>query len=245
MMVWNYENKFSYYHGWLPKDKRGQANKDYEGDPFFFPIPTYSHFEDKVKEAYGIMAGKNLDWDMENALTFGTTHDRYRSHSALAENPFLREMNHRTAGGGWASCNDWNEFANVPTDMPKNTEAQAAQQIPAMLSAAIAKKNKGTASWHEVWINDEDANDRGIEDGDLIQLENPIGTVRVIARKTKRCIRGHINLHQGSWYDPNPVDGVDDGGSANTICSSKPTIGDCGNSQQWGMVTVKKVTNFF
>jgi anaerobic dimethyl sulfoxide reductase subunit A len=94
-------------------------------------------------------------------------------------------------------------------------------------------------------MNREDAESKGISDGDLIQVENPIGAVRVIARVTDRCIRGHMNLHQGSWYDPNPIDGVDDGGCANTLMSCIPSRYDCGNSQQFAYVRVKKITNFF
>ncbi|MDR2401478.1 MAG: molybdopterin-dependent oxidoreductase [Deferribacteraceae bacterium] len=239
MAVWDYRWKFSKFHGWLSEGERGQKNADREGDPVVLPIPIYWNFEDSFDEAYGKFDGKNLDYQGE--FTLGTTHDRFRVHSSEAENPLLRELNHRTVGGKWASGNDWNEFVVVPEVHPLEGSAN----IAPMLSEAIYKKNRATASWHEVWMNREDAESKGISDGDLIQVENPIGAVRVIARLTDRCIRGHMNLHQGSWYDPNPIDGVDDGGCANTLMSSLPTRYDGGNSQQFAYVRVKKITNFF
>jgi anaerobic selenocysteine-containing dehydrogenase len=239
MAVWDFRWKFSKFHGWLPLSERGQKNADREGDPIVLPIPIYWNFEDSFDEAYGKFDGKNLDYQGE--FTLGTTHDRFRVHSSEAENPLLRELNHRTAGGKWASGNDWNEFVVVPEVHPLG----GAANISPMLSEAIHKKNRDTATWHEVWMNREDAESKGISDGDLIQVENPIGAVRVIARLTDRCIRGHMNLHQGSWYDPNPIDGVDDGGCANTLMSSLPTRYDSGNSQQFAYVRVKKITNFF
>lgn len=230
MCVWDYEHRFSKYHGWLPKERRGQLNADREGDPMVLPIPIYWNFQDSFNEAYGVFDGKNNE--ITNGLTLGTTHDRFRAHSSMAENPFLRELNHRTAGGGWASGNDWGEYATSKTSS-------------VMISQAVHDKNIQTASWHELWINREDAESRNIQEGDLIQLENPVGAVRVIARLTDRCVRGHVNLHQGAWYDPNPEDGVDDGGCANTLMSSHPSRYDHGNAQQMALVEIKKVEGFF
>lgn len=230
-MVWDYENRHSKYHGWLPAEKRGQQNKDYEGDKVVLPIPVYFHFQDCFNEMYGVLDGKNKE--MKDGLTLGTTHDRYRVHSSLSENPLLRELNHRTRGGGYASGNDWNEYAVMPED--------GVNGISPMISGAVYNKDKDTASWHEIWINTGDAKARGISDGDLVLVENPIGAVRVIARVTDRCVKGHVNLHQGAWYDPNPADGIDDGGCANTLMSSKGSRFDHGNSQQMALVTVKKI----
>lgn len=240
-VVWEYIRRFSKYHGWLPKEKRGQPNKDYENDMKVYPIPMYINFEDCFNEAYGVFSGKpDNDLSKKGGLTMSTTHDRYRVHSTMAENPLLRELNHRTKGGKWASGNDWKEFCVMPE---RHIEGAAAPISP-MISSAVYKKDMTTASWHEIWVNTQDAVDRGIADGDLIRVENPIGAVRVIARVTDRCMRGHINLHQGGWYDPNPIDGVDDGGCANTLMACKASRYDHGNAQQFAYVTIKKETSF-
>ena len=212
----------------------------------------YYDFRDGFNETYGVFpikdatgkvikAGKpENDLSKKKGLTLSTTHDRYRVHSTNAENPLLRELNHRTKGGGYGSGNDWKEYAVMPE---RHIEGASAPISP-MISSAVYKKDMKTASWHEIWINDQDAAERGIAENDLIVVENPIGAVRVIARVTKRCMRGHINLHQGGWYDPNPIDGIDDGGCANTLMSSKPSRIDNGNAQQSAYVTVRKDTLF-
>ena len=238
-MVWDYTRRYSKWHGWLPAERRGQTNKDYEGDPIVYPIPMYFNFEDSFNEAYGVFNGKTEnDVRGNRGLTLSTTHDRYRVHSSNAENPLLRELNHRTAGGKWLSGNDWKEYAIVPDRHPEGGTAPISQ----MLSTSIANANATTASWHEIWINTEDAGVRGIADGDLVLVSNPIGKVRCVARVTNRCVRGTANLHQGAWYDPNPIDGVDDGGCANTLMSSKPSRIDHGNAQQSAYVYIEKTT---
>lgn len=240
--VWDYEHRLSKYHGWLPKEERGQSNKDREGDMIVYPIPMYIAFEDCFKEAYdGFSGGKNESFFQSTGknkpLTMSTTHDRYRVHSTHAENPLMRELNHRVVGGGWASGNDWKEFAVMPqTEIAVDTSVE----VTPMLSSAIYKKSRETASWHEIWMSTEDAAERGISDGDLCLVENPIGQVRVIARVSNRVMKGHLNLHQGSWYDPNPADNVDDGGCANTLISSHPSRYDRGNAQQFAYVKISK-----
>jgi len=93
-------------------------------------------------------------------------------------------------------------------------------------------------------MNDEDAAQFGIKDGDLIRVSNPVGAIRVIARVTKRIVRGHGQIHQGAWYDPNPVDNVDDGACANTIMSNRPSRFDNGNSVHCAYCIVEKETSF-
>ena len=242
--VWDYEHRLSKYHGWLLAEKRGQSNEDREGDMIVYPIPMYIAFEDCFKEAYdGFSNGKNASFfqgtGRNKALTMSTTHDRFRVHSTHAENPLMRELNHRVVGGGWASGNDWNEYAVMPqTEIAENANVS----VTPMLSSAIYNKSRETASWHEIWISTEDAAERGISDGDLCLVENPIGKVRVIARVSNRIMKGHLNLHQGSWYDPNPADGVDDGGCANTLISSHPSRYDRGNAQQFAYVKISKTS---
>ncbi len=259
--VYTWEHAYDKYHGWLPEGQRGQKNKDYENDPFIYPIPMYYAFEDTFNEMYGefntssTKKDKQAGWytvgpkpssnDLSKitdklALTVGSTHDRYRSHSSQAENPYLREFTHRTKGGGWASCNDWNEYSVVPEIQAPGSKGD----FSPMISRAVANKDMTQASWHEFWMNDEDAAQFGIKDGDLIRVSNPVGAIRVIARVTKRIVRGHGQIHQGAWYDPNPVDHVDDGACANTIMSNRPSRFDNGNSVHCAYCIVEKETSF-
>lgn len=245
MLVWRYEKRYSAWHGYLASKSlpTGQANKDFENDPLVYPIPLYYAYEDYFNEAYGVMNGK-YTLDMSKGYLLTTTHDRYRAHSSQAENPYLRELTHRVKGGELYSGNDWNEYGNigaaqeVPNDGTTNLNMQRLNQTIYGGKAVAGKE--GVASWSEVWMNDQDAIEEGITDGQLIKLWNPVGAVRVVARVTDRCVRGFIGLHQGCWYDPDPVDGVDDGGCANTLMAQRPSRVDHGNGQQSAMVWIEK-----
>jgi anaerobic selenocysteine-containing dehydrogenase len=227
--VFQYEHCKERYHGWLPADMRGQKNADIEGDPIFNLLPFYYNYEDYFMEAFGNDPAKLPPEN--NRFLVTTTHDRFRAHSSYSEAPYARELTHRTRGGGPYSGHDWGTYA---------LSSSSNGSIP-RLNKSIQDKDYVRASWSEAWMNNEDAAAFGIRDGDIIEMRNPIGAVRVAARVTKRAVRGFIGLHQGCWYDPDPEDGVDDGGCANTIMASKPSRVDHGNGQQCAMVSIKKV----
>ena len=118
---------------------------------------------------------------------------------------------------------------------------QLQSDVDAVEAKAAANEGNITALTGRVDTaeDDIDAAEEGIADGQLITIGNPVGDVRVIARVTDRVVRGFIGLHQGCWYDPDPVDGVDDGGCANTLMAQRPSRVDHGNGQQSAMVWIK------
>jgi anaerobic dimethyl sulfoxide reductase subunit A len=69
---------------------------------------------------------------------------------------------------------------------------------------------------HSVWINSIDARKRDIEEGDLVDVFNDRGTIRIPAKVTERIMPGVVNVSQGAWYDPDKK-GVDHGGCANVL----------------------------
>ena len=69
---------------------------------------------------------------------------------------------------------------------------------------------------HSVWINPADAAPRGIGDGDLVDVFNDRGRIRIPAQVTERIMPGVVNVSQGAWYDPDE-EGVDRGGCANVL----------------------------
>jgi anaerobic dimethyl sulfoxide reductase subunit A len=69
---------------------------------------------------------------------------------------------------------------------------------------------------HMVWINTKDAEERGINFGDMVDVFNDRGRVRISARVTERIIPGTVAVYQGAWYNPDK-DGVDLGGCGNVL----------------------------
>ena len=91
-----------------------------------------------------------------------------------------------------------------------------------------------------LWIHPKDAAVRGIEDGDMIEVYNDRGTVRIPAFVTDRIVRGAVALSQGGWYTPDK-DGVDVRGSINVLTYAyKPSPVAKGNPQHTNLVEVRK-----
>ncbi len=69
---------------------------------------------------------------------------------------------------------------------------------------------------HNAWINPKDALKRNIKDGDLIDIYNDRGRIRIPAKVTERIIPGVVCVYQGAWYNPDR-EGIDLGGCANVL----------------------------
>ena len=69
---------------------------------------------------------------------------------------------------------------------------------------------------HSVWLSSADASQRGIKNGDLVDVYNDRGRIRIPAKVTERIIPGAVCVYQGAWYNPDK-DGIDIGGCGNTL----------------------------
>ena len=69
---------------------------------------------------------------------------------------------------------------------------------------------------HTVWINPINASQRNINNGDLVDIYNDQGRIRIPTKITERIIPGAVCVYQGAWYNPDK-DGVDLGGCPNVL----------------------------
>lgn len=235
-LVWRYENLYSKWHGYLPKEKQGQINKDEEGDPIAYPIPVYFNYQDHFRVAYGLDTNDKLN----GRYLLTTTHDRFRAHSSQAENPYLRELTHRTIGGALYSGNDSGAYAVSNGD---NITFPALNTLIGEDGKPVAGA-ENRASYADIWVNDSDFAD--FNDGDLVKVSNEIGAVYCTIRKTARCVPGYVGLHQGCWVDfrgdiNNKDSLIDVGGNCNTLMPSTPSRLDHGNGVQSAMVKIERV----
>lgn len=91
-----------------------------------------------------------------------------------------------------------------------------------------------------LWIHPEDAAARGIQDGDLIEVYNDRGCVRIPAIITERIVHGVVAMSQGAWFTPDK-NGTDVRGSINVLTSAAhPSPLAKGNPQHTNLVEVKK-----
>ena len=91
----------------------------------------------------------------------------------------------------------------------------------------------------KLWINPIDAQQRGIEQHQLVRIFNRRGTVMIPANITPRIIPGVVALQTGAWvqFDEN---GVDRGGSLNVLNSTRHTPIAKGNAHHTMLVEVEK-----
>ncbi|WP_139652592.1 molybdopterin-dependent oxidoreductase [Raoultibacter phocaeensis] len=74
-----------------------------------------------------------------------------------------------------------------------------------------------------VYLNAQDAAERGVAAGDTVHVASPYGTVLRKATLTNRVIPGVVMLPHGAWVDMDAADENDTAGADNVICGGCPT----------------------
>ncbi|NCH99444.1 dimethyl sulfoxide reductase subunit A [Cronobacter malonaticus] len=92
----------------------------------------------------------------------------------------------------------------------------------------------------QVWINPQDAQTRGINDGDLVRVWNARGEARIEAKVTPRIMPGVVALGEGAWYQPD-AEGVDHAGSINVLTTQRPSPLAKGNPSHSNLVQLARV----
>ena len=70
-----------------------------------------------------------------------------------------------------------------------------------------------------VFISAQDAEEKGIKDGDTVLLTNPHGKVLRQASVSQRLMPGYIELPHGTWLELDEATGIDKSGSDNYLCA--------------------------
>lgn len=90
---------------------------------------------------------------------------------------------------------------------------------------------------HRLQIHPQDAEARGLSEGDEVRVFNERGATVVPCTITRRILPGVVNLPQGTWWTPDE-DGVDRAGSINVLTSLRWTPYAFGAALQTVMVQV-------
>lgn len=75
---------------------------------------------------------------------------------------------------------------------------------------------------HRLWVHPDDANGRGLRDGDEVLVTSPDGKLVVNVHVTENIMRGVVCLHEGMWTELDS-EGVDRAGAVNVLTSTEPT----------------------
>ena len=90
-----------------------------------------------------------------------------------------------------------------------------------------------------IWINTLDAQERGINNGDMVEIFNDRGRVLLPAKVTHRMLPGVTAAPEGAWAKTN-TKGVDIGGCINRLTTQRPTALAKGNPQHTNLVEIKR-----
>jgi len=101
------------------------------------------------------------------------------------------------------------------------------------------EETMGNLAEHRLWINEEDAEDRKIKDGDKVKVFNDRGELIIEVRVTDKIMKGVAAMPQGGWYKPDEK-GIDKGANINVLTKHHPTPLAKGNPQHTNLVEVKK-----
>jgi len=91
----------------------------------------------------------------------------------------------------------------------------------------------------QLWINPIDAAKRGLKRGDTVRVFNDRGITEIGIDITPRIVPGVVALQSAAWWKPG-ADGIDRGGCANVLSSTRMTPLAHGNAHQTILVDVKK-----
>lgn len=87
-------------------------------------------------------------------------------------------------------------------------------------------KGKDGYMYEPVWMNKQDAESRGIVDGDIVKLYNDRGIVLTAARISERITPGSVMVNKGSRVDP-IAPHIDRGGAINLISPTNQVSKHC------------------
>ena len=104
-------------------------------------------------------------------------------------------------------------------------------------------KGKDGYLYEPLWLAPEDAEARGIEDGDIVKMFNERGTILCGARISERVTARSVVIAKGSRVDP-IAPHLDRGGAANLICPGNQVSKHCKGFAVTGyLAEVAKVTD--
>jgi anaerobic dimethyl sulfoxide reductase subunit A len=150
---------------------------------------------------------------------------------------------------------DWgnaDELPPIPKYVPawEGPESKLKEKFPLQLIGHHVKRRVHSTHDNNPWLeevepqaltlNEIDAAERGIKDGDMVKIWNDRGEIHVTCRVSKTIMPGVADLPQGAWYTPDK-NGVDIRGAINTITKYHPTPGAKGNPQHTNLVQVAKL----
>ncbi|MFV0532203.1 MAG: molybdopterin-dependent oxidoreductase [Cumulibacter sp.] len=99
----------------------------------------------------------------------------------------------------WRAPDDWSNRADYPLTLIAN---QPKSRLHSQLDPGGYSAASKVAGREPIRIHRADAAERGISDGDVVQVSSPVGFCLAGAVLSEDLMRGVAQLSTGAWYDP-------------------------------------------
>jgi trimethylamine-N-oxide reductase (cytochrome c) len=169
-------------------------------DPVANPVKTPSG----KLEFYSQNLAKHFPDDKERPpvphwIPYGESHQESLFHPRAKKYPLLTVSNH----GRWrvhANLDDISWFKEIETCKVRGPDGYL---------------------YEPLWMHPDDAERRGINNGDIVKIYNERGIVLGGAYITERIMPGVVSMDHGARYDPIVPGEIDRGGAINTLTPGK------------------------
>lgn len=121
----------------------------------------------------------------------------------------------------WIAPDEWT--GNAQDDQLQLITAHAAHRLHSQFNYAPLRDKYAIANREPITIHPEDAKIRGIKHGDLVRAYNKRGQILVGAQLSDGIKQGSVCIHQGAWFDPDPITGLCKNGNANVLTCDIPS----------------------
>lgn len=145
-------------------------------------------------------------------------------------------------------------YNNVEGFGDEETKATYPFQLIGHHTKTRTHSSYGNVEWlksvapQQCWINEQDAADLGVENGDDVIVTTERGRSQLSAKVTPRIMPGVVSIPQGAWYDPESrsadtlgsKDVLDKGGCISVLTSMRPTPISKGNGVHSNLCKIEK-----
>jgi len=153
------------------------------------------------------------------------------AHPLKTDSGKIEIYSQRIASYGYADCpghpswlapDEWH--GNAQEGQLQVLSAHPAHRLHSQLNYSHLRERYAVANREPVTLHPEDAQARGIRDGDTVRIWNHRGQILAGAVVTDGIKPGVICIHEGAWPDPEPAaGGICKNGAVNVLTNDLPT----------------------
>ncbi|MGG7073445.1 molybdopterin-dependent oxidoreductase [Campylobacter sp. 9BO] len=189
-------------------------------------------------EIYELMKPFDEFWAENKLIEFAPTMEskEWVRHGEFREDPILNPLgtpsglieiySETIANMGYDDCKahpmwfepvEWLGMKDRPASMHM-LSPHPEYRLHSQLNQTSLRDKYAVANREPIWINSEDAKEKGIKDGDIVRVFNARGEILAGAVVTQNISRNVVRLCEGGWYDP------DENGLCKNGCPNVLTI---------------------